>query len=146
MIKINNILCPVDFSKVSSKVASFSQSLAQNLNAGVYVLNVVPSYDQFPYFGMLPNEFQEFLDEALADAEQAIETFIRENFIIKNVSGKVLSGYTAEVILNFAAAEGIDLIIMGTHGRRGVNKIVFGSTAEKVVKSSRVPVLTVRPD
>ncbi len=147
MVKIRNILCPVDFSIISPKVASYAQTLAEALSANVHVLYVVPGYDQFPYFGMLPNEFQEFLDDAVADAEQTMEKFIQENFrFITDVSGKILSGYTAEIILDFARLENIDLITMGTHGRRGVNRIVFGSVAEKVVKSSRVPVLTIRPD
>jgi nucleotide-binding universal stress UspA family protein len=54
-------------------------------------------------------------------------------------------GDAAEEILKYVRSEGIDLIIMGTHGRKGLEKIVFGSVAERVVQKSPVPVLTINP-
>jgi nucleotide-binding universal stress UspA family protein len=57
----------------------------------------------------------------------------------------VVLGDAAEEILNYAKTEGIDLIIMGTHGRKGIERIIFGSVAERVVKKSPIPVLTVNP-
>ena len=59
--------------------------------------------------------------------------------------GQVLIGYAAEEILTRANDEGADLIVMGTHGRKGIDRILFGSVAEKVVKNASMPVLTVRP-
>ena len=145
MVEIKNILCAVDFSEISTEVASYARNLAGALNANVHVLYVAPSIDQFSYLRIPPTDFQNRISEAIIDAEQTMETFIRENFSTENVTGKVLSGYTAEVIIDFADHENIDLIVMGTHGRRGFDRILFGSVAEKVVKSSRVPVVTVRP-
>ena len=60
--------------------------------------------------------------------------------------GQVLIGYAAEEILTRANDEGADLIVMGTHGRKGIDRILFGSVAEKVVKNASMPVLTVRPN
>jgi nucleotide-binding universal stress UspA family protein len=60
-------------------------------------------------------------------------------------TGKVLTGYAAEEILAAITNEKADLLVMGTHGRKGIDRILFGSVAEKVVKSATCPVLTVRP-
>jgi len=57
----------------------------------------------------------------------------------------VLSGDIAEEILNYIESEGVDLVIMGTHGRKGLEKIVFGSVAERVAKGSTAPVLLLNP-
>jgi nucleotide-binding universal stress UspA family protein len=54
-------------------------------------------------------------------------------------------GDAAEEVLNYVRSEGIDLVIMGTHGRKGLEKVVFGSVAERVVQKSPVPVLTINP-
>ena len=58
---------------------------------------------------------------------------------------KVLSGDVAEEIINYTESQGIDMIIMGTHGYKGLEKVLFGSVAEKVVKTAPCPVLTINP-
>ena len=61
------------------------------------------------------------------------------------VKAEVVVGYAAEEILSLAENEDADLIVMGPHGRKGIDRILFGSVAEKVVKNSSRPVLTIRP-
>jgi len=145
MVKIKNILCPVDFSEISPKVAAYSQVLSRVLDAAVHVISVVPGFEQYGTLTKLVFG-QGMLSEIVNGAEKAMETFIRDNFSTANVARKVLQGYVPEEILDYAEKEDIDLIIMGTHGRMGVDRIVFGSVAEKVVKTSKIPVLTIRPD
>ena len=77
---------------------------------------------------------------ASANPLQAFEHCARNRFQL----GLVV-GYAAEEILKTAVKENCDLIVMGTHGRKGIDRILFGSVAEKVVKRSSVPVLTIRP-
>lgn len=146
MVEVKNILCAVDFSEISPRVASYAQSLARGLDANVYVLHVAPSIDQYAYLRIPPTDFQEHVNEAIVDAENSMETFVQENFDIEKVTGKVLSGYAVDVILDFVKLENIDLIVIGTHGRSGLDRVLFGSVAEKVVKSSKVPVITIRPE
>ena len=74
-----------------------------------------------------------------------MNAFVKEHFDQMDVEGKVVTGYPAEEILGIAEDEKCDMVVMGTHGRKGIDRILFGSVAEKVVKSSTVPVLTVRP-
>ncbi len=145
MVKIKNILCPVDFSEVSAKVASYAQTLAKALNARIHVLYVAQSLDQYGALTRLVFG-QSTLSEIVTEAEKVMDTFVKDNFSMENVTSKVLEGYVPEEILRFARKEDIDLIIMGTHGLMGVDKIIFGSAAEKVVKASTIPVVTIRPD
>ena len=81
----------------------------------------------------------------MTGAEQGMADFVEENFKGVEAEGRVVVGYAAEEILKTAVKENCDLIVMGTHGRKGIDRILFGSVAEKVVKRSSVPVLTIRP-
>ena len=62
------------------------------------------------------------------------------------LSSKIVTGYPAEEIIKLAESENVDLIVMGTHGRSGIDRILFGSVAEKVVKNASKPVLTIHPE
>ncbi len=146
MVEIRNILCAIDFSETSPKIASYAQTLARGLKAKVHVLYVAPSLEQYTCFRIPPTSVLNFVSETMTDAEKIMEKFIRENFTIADVKGTVLSGYTVEVILTYAHSADIDLIIMSTHGKKGVNRFLFGSVAEKVIKSSKIPVLSIRPE
>jgi nucleotide-binding universal stress UspA family protein len=75
-------------------------------------------------------------------AEKKMESFLAQ---YKNVKAKVLIGDVAEEIIRHAEESGMDLIVMGTHGYKGLEKVMFGSVAEKVVRSSPCPVLTINP-
>ncbi|WP_457572291.1 universal stress protein [Desulfovulcanus sp.] len=148
MAEIKKILCAVDFSEISSKVADYAQTLAKSLGASVKVLYVAPSLSQYVGFHVPPTSIESFVGEIVTGAEKTMDVFVQENFTEmaeKDVDGKVATGYAAEEILNFVEQEGVDLIVMGTHGRKGIDRILFGSVAEKVVKGAKVPVLTIRP-
>ncbi len=145
MVEIKKILCAVDFSEISPRVASYAQVLAENLNSGVRLIYVAPSLDQHTSFNVPLTSVHEFTDQVVTEAQKRMEAFIQEHFKLNDVKGEILRGYADEEILKFAAKENIDLIVMGTHGRKGVDRILFGSVAEKVVKSSKIPVLSIRP-
>ncbi|MFW5731190.1 MAG: universal stress protein [Desulfonatronovibrionaceae bacterium] len=145
MARIENIMCAVDFSDMSAKVASYTQELAKSLNASVKVVYVAPSLSQYVGFHVPPTSIESFVGEIVTGAEKTMDSFIEENFSQIQVEGKVLSGYAAEEIINYAEQENIDLIVMGTHGRKGIDRVLFGSVAEKIVKSAKMPVMTIRP-
>ncbi|WP_045210879.1 universal stress protein [Desulfonatronovibrio magnus] len=145
MAQIQNIMCAVDFSEMSAKVAAYTQILSKALDASVKVIYVAPSLSQYVGFHVPPTSIENFVGEIVTGAEKTMDTFIEENFSDVNVEGRVLSGYAAEEILNFADNENIDMIIMGTHGRKGIDRVLFGSVAEKIVKAAKMPVMTIRP-
>lgn len=145
MKDIKNILCAVDFSEMSPKVAEYAQHLAKSLQAGVKVLYVAPSLSQYVGFHVPPASIENFVGEIVTGAEKSMETFVQENFEAIPAEGDVVSGYAAEEILDYAQEKDMDMIVMGTHGRKGIDRVLFGSVAEKVVKSAEMPVLTIRP-
>jgi nucleotide-binding universal stress UspA family protein len=86
-----------------------------------------------------------FEAEIVKGAERKLDEFVNDHFRGVSPKAQVILGDAAEEILKYVRSEGIDLIIMGTHGRKGLEKIVFGSVAERVVQKSPVPVLTINP-
>lgn len=145
MKEIKKILCAVDLSEHSKQVAEYAATLAKKLEASVLVVYTAPSLSQYVGFHVPPNTIENFVGEIVTGAEQSMQNFVAENFAGIEAKGQVLIGYAAEEILNRANDENVDMIIMGTHGRKGIDRILFGSVAEKVVKNARIPVLTVRP-
>ena len=145
MSEIKKIMCAVDFSEMSSKVASYAQLLGKSLSASVNVIYVAPSLSQYVGFHVPPTSIENFVGEIVTGAEKTMDTFIQENFEGITVEGKVLSGYATEEILKYAENENIDIIVMGTHGRKGIDRVLFGSVAEKIVKAASIPVMTIRP-
>jgi len=146
MADIKKIICAVDFSDYSPKVAEYASMVGGCVNAQIVVLYVAPSLSQYVGFHVPPSSIESFVGEIVTGAEDTMNEFVKDNFKDLNVQGKVVTGYPAEEILSIAEAEKADMIVMGTHGRKGIDRILFGSVAEKVVKSSSVPVLTVRPE
>ncbi len=145
MKEIKKILCAVDLSEHSKDVAEYAVLLAKGFNASVVVVYTAPSLSQYVGFHVPPNTIENFVGEIVSGAEKSMESFVAENFAGVESTGKVLIGYAAEEILANAHEEKVDIIVMGTHGRKGIDRILFGSVAEKVVKNADMPVLTVRP-
>ena len=145
MANISKILCAVDFAEFSPQVADYANTLAQAFQGEIHVLYIVPSMSQYVGLQVAPSSIENFVGEIISGAEQTMEQFIRDNFSGISVQGKVITGNAAEEILTYASEQEMDLIVMGTHGRKGLDRILFGSVAERVVKSSHIPVLTIRP-
>lgn len=145
MKEIKKILCAVDLSEHSAAVAEYATMLAKGLGASIIVVYTAPSLSQYVGFHVPPNTIENFVGEIVSGAEKSMDAFVAENFPGVEAKGQVLIGYAAEEILTRANDEGADLIVMGTHGRKGIDRILFGSVAEKVVKNATMPVLTIRP-
>lgn len=146
MAEIKKILCAIDFSEHSVAVADMAGTMAKALGSEIVCVYVAPSLSQYVGFHVPPSSIENFVGEIVSGADATMDTFLTENFQDAEVKGKVVTGYAAEEILDLAEDEGVDMIIMGTHGRKGIDRILFGSVAEKVVKTSKCPVLTVRPE
>jgi nucleotide-binding universal stress UspA family protein len=141
MALFRRIVVPVDFSEPSDHALRVALDLARALQAELTVLHVleVPMY---PYsgLGVAPVDL---LTPAVEPAEQSLKALMAT--IPPPGAGSVLRiGTPVEQILAVAKESQADLIVMGTHGRRGVAHLFMGSVAERVVRTSPVPVLTVR--
>ncbi|ELZ94679.1 universal stress protein [Haloferax sulfurifontis] len=143
MVLYDRIIVPIDGSAGSERVAVHAAALAAVHDAelhGVYVVNAGS-------FAGLPMESSwEGLDDMLrADAESALDQ-VERAADSQGVPAEthVLEGTPSREIVEFAERGECDLIVMGTHGRGGIDRLLLGSVAEKVVRASKVPVLTVR--
>lgn len=146
MFTLKKIVCALDLSEHSKKVAEYATSLAKISNATVVAVYSAPAMTQYTGFQVPPSTIDGFVGEIVSGARSAMTDFVAENFKGVDVRAEIVVGYAAEEIIALAYAEDADIIVMGTHGRKGIDRILFGSVAEKVVKNSRVPVMTIRPD
>ena len=149
MTRIKNILVPVDFSNASKHALRYACELADTFEATLHVLHAVEN----PYRAGGYTEFYalppEFFDQVEQEARKQLETLLTREERARY--GAVLvyrTGVPATEILDYVRAEGnIDLIVMATHGRGGVARLMMGSVADKVVRGAPCPVLTLRqPD
>jgi len=146
MSEFKKILVPVDFSDNSRKVLRTATELAGVFGAELSVVFVVQSFDEYSGFFVSHVPIAQFEEEMVRSAEDKMNSFIKEALPADTaVQTQVLTGDVAETIVEHAARTGIDLIVMGTHGYKGLERVLFGSVAEKVVKTAHCPVLSINP-
>lgn len=145
MPTMKTIVCAVDFSEGSPEVASYAATLAKAMGASVVCLYVAPSLAEYVGFSVPQASLDHVVDDVVASAEDSMTAFTTEHFSGLAVTGLVRAGYPAEEILAVAEEHHADLLVMGTHGRTGFDRMLFGSVAEKVVMAATCPVLTVKP-
>ena len=142
---IKSILFPTDFSEGSAQALQYAVDMSKRYGAKLYVIHVI--YDIAKATGWyVPHvSMDEMYKDIQEGAKKELERFgVEELARVKNVERRVITGVPHEEIINFVSANKIDLVIMGTHGRKGIDKILFGSTAAQVVRHAPCPVLTVR--
>jgi nucleotide-binding universal stress UspA family protein len=140
----SHILVPVDLGDQSKRVLHEAKTIADRFGSRVDLLYCFPN-PQFPDTTGLLNPFSsEVIEEARKDAElqlQAMLTSEERELYQAKVTVAVADPLTA--IVDYAKREGVDLIVMGTHGRTGLTHMFLGSVAERVVRTAPCPVLTV---
>ncbi len=148
MSNVKKILVPVDFSECSAAAAKQALAISGPLGAKVDVIHTydVPAFIA-PSVVMFPGQFEApLVSEAEKQASEQLANFCRRVGITDqpNVTARVMLGPAGPTILDVAAAERPDLIVIGTHGRTGVARFLMGSTAEKVLRQAPCPVLAVK--
>jgi nucleotide-binding universal stress UspA family protein len=137
-MQIRHILAPTDFSDPSLQAITYAFELAQAFGAKLSLLHVI----ELPVY---PMEVYPLLEELEQDARTALARLLPEaEDAHVDVSHLVEIGLPYQKILQTAAAEKADLIVIATHGRTGLSHLVLGSVAERVVRLAPCPVLTVR--
>ncbi len=147
MIKPKKILFPTDFSETSQEAAKYAVSYAREFGSKLYVLHIVN--EKILSEGLnLPRlvSVENLEAEMTKEAKKRLQLFLGEEEADKiDFETVIKKGTPFLEIVRFANENDIDLIIIGTHGHSGFEHIVFGSTAEKVVRKAPCPVLSVRP-
>lgn len=145
MTAIKHILVPTDFSDTASRAVEYAKTLADAMGASVHLLHVLQ--DPFATAGfeayVPPPEYWENIKaHARAKLERVLAAAEWEKL---KVSMSLAQGFPANEIVQCARERGIDLIVMGTHGRGPLTRFLLGSVADKVVRKAPCPVLTVHP-
>jgi nucleotide-binding universal stress UspA family protein len=140
-----NILVPTDFSRHAERALDYAVELAAKLDARVHLLNVVGLPIMGPELGFAVTA--SMIDAILDDNQKALDKLVAAR------TGKAAFGPTllrtgdARTVIDTVAEElKADLVIMGTHGRRGVSRMLLGSVAESIVRTAPCPVLLVRSE
>ncbi|HEU0033842.1 MAG TPA: universal stress protein [Kofleriaceae bacterium] len=139
-----NILVPTDLSEGAEEALDYACELAARLGATVHVLNVIgiPALG-VPELGVALTST--VIDSLIADNQAALDKLVEPRRLRAAIGEVVLKTGDARDVINQTAKElDCDLIVMGTHGRRGVSRVLLGSVAETVVRSAPCAVLTVR--
>ena len=147
MFAISNILVATDFSDCSEAALNYGRALARQFHARLHVLHVVDmaitgGFGIDGYVGPMLDMQSTIEESERAQLDALVTADDRESLGAKAVIRAFET--PAQAIDEYARAEHIDLIVIGTHGRRGLSHLVMGSVAEKVVRSASCPVLTVR--
>jgi len=146
MKEFHRILFPVDFSESNDKIVPYVQAVAERFGSQVHIFFAARVFDHFTSIYVPHPSINKFEKELIDGAEKRLYEFVDEHFKeFPHTKSAVVAGDPSEEILNYIKEHEIDLVIMGTHGRKGMDKIIFGSVAERVVKSSPVPVMVVNP-
>ena len=142
MLALRNILVPVDFTETSDRALDYALALAEKFDATVTALHTyeIPVYG-FPDGAMIATG--DVAARISTAAQTALDTLVASR---KNkgapLVGKLTNGVAYDEINRVALEIGADLIVIGTHGRRGIARALLGSVAENVIRTATVPVLT----
>jgi nucleotide-binding universal stress UspA family protein len=144
MLPIRKILCPTDFREPSLKGVATAEELAGHFGAELVLVTVVTPIHPSVAAESAGYMREEFREEMMHHATESLKQ-IAEEKIAADVSKRqfVAYGGAADEIVALAEKEGVDLLVIATHGWTGWRRFVFGSVAEKVIRMATCPVLTV---
>jgi nucleotide-binding universal stress UspA family protein len=141
MMTYPRILFPVDLTKESRVVAEHVATMVDKFESELHMVHVVTDFKS-PTFASI----SDVMDQIKQNALKEIDAFAAAQFPhVAQMKTKVLVGHSGRRILRYIEKHDISLVIMGTHGRSGLGTAFFGSVAQRVVQSAKVPVLTVHP-
>jgi len=146
MTTFETIMVPIDFSENAPKILATAVDIAEKFKATLSIVYVVQHFEDYSGFFVPHMPINQFEGEMVESAEKKMASFLAEN-LKSNLpcNSTIIKGDVAEEIIDYAAQNDIAMIVMGTHGYKGLEKVFFGSVAEKVVKTSPCPVLTINP-
>ncbi len=146
MPALDNILFPLDFSECSERVLPYALDIADRFNARLYLLFVAQDLSYLSTNDVGPQPLMNMSKDIASGGEKEMQAFCEKHVRdFSNYDTKVVIGNPEEEILRYAVEVPIDLIIMGTHTRKGLERVLMGSVADQVLKNAAVPVLTVNP-
>jgi nucleotide-binding universal stress UspA family protein len=143
MLDINQILVPIDFTETSERALDYAVELAQKLGAKITVMHAY----ELPIYGFPDGALVASVDVATRISQASQEglqaALDRRKDCGVEMRAILRDGPPADEIATVSEETGADLVVLGTHGRRGLRRAIMGSVAEEVIRACRCPVLTV---
>lgn len=138
-ISFSNILIPIDFSAASEKAAEYALALAKRDKAVLNVIHVVNVNNDIAAFFVSSG-----LEDMTGEAELKLKKFQQKNLKgYTNIKTSVLSGVPHQQVVSFAKKHKCDLIVIGSHGKGSVDRLLVGSNTERVLRKTTCPVMVV---
>ena len=147
MINIQKVLFPTDCSENSEDALAYAIEITKKFNAKLLILNVTSELEIYGGDNdyLSPANYKKMVEAADADSKKQLKAYW-EKFEESDIKVELMQvkGDPFKEIVLFAQDNKMDIIVMGTHGRTGIQHIMMGSVAEKIVRYSPIPVLTVK--
>jgi nucleotide-binding universal stress UspA family protein len=146
--KYKKVLFCTDFSENSDYAFDFAYGIAKRDEGLLYILHVLPDNPQLHQAFAEKYITKDNLEKIRRDIKEELDNKYQEHYT-KNIGDEVIyeivtrSGRQEEEILKFAKEKNVDIIVMGTHGKTGIERVFFGSIADKVIKYSTSPVFII---
>jgi nucleotide-binding universal stress UspA family protein len=145
VIEFKQIICPVDFSESSVRALAYAAALARWYDAQLTVLHVVPTFESMQVRGDLIEPIQVVTPMPREQVLEEMSRSLNLAALSPRASAIAETGDPQVTIIDQALSKRADLIVMGTHGRRGFKRLLLGSVTEAVLREAPCPVLTVPP-
>jgi nucleotide-binding universal stress UspA family protein len=146
MLEIKSILCPVDFSEFSARAYCHALSMAEHYRSKLVAQHVVEMWRHpSASFAATAQLYDEYCQSLRTSATERLQEFVKQHTQSEIQQELVVDqGIAADSILSFAQEQKSDLIVMGTHGLRGFDRLMLGSATDRVMRRAPCPVLAVR--
>ena len=145
MQEITKIVVPIDLDRHTKKLVEFSVYFAEKLSASIKLIHVVENITTGDMMVGSPS-FEPLYEDQAKRAQIAVTNIIEEHkAVIPDMDGTVIRGDVVDEVVKYAEEEKAGLVIIGTHGTKGLERILLGSVAERVLKSVHCPTLTMNP-
>jgi len=145
MLEIKLILCPVDFSEFSIRAYRYALSLAEHYRANLVAQHIL-ELSRYPYADYVGSmgDYADFCRALREGGKEKLREFVKQH-THDEIQPELVTheGVAADSILSLAQARKADLIVMGTHGRRGFDRLVLGSVTDRVMRTAPCPVLAI---
>jgi len=141
---VQRVMVPIDFSEASTRALEYAHELALTYGSEIVVMHAIEEVVLPMAYGMAPKQVD--AEAVRPNVEAALANLLDEYVEIEHARAEIRVGYPPQEILDTITDASIDWVVMGTHGRQGLNRLLMGSVTERIVRHAPCPVLTVQED
>jgi nucleotide-binding universal stress UspA family protein len=146
MQDFKKIMFTTDFSDASAKLIPYVRMMAEKFDAEVHVVYVSKAFEHFTDIYVPHPSIDKFEKEIVEGAEKRLKEFMEEyGESLPNSKSTLLVGDITEKIPAYIQENGIDLMLLGPHARKGLDRFIFGSVAQKLMETTQIPVMLFNP-